>query len=36
MNNVGGSFGYSVTANTYALVANAVQNLDMPSPCPQL
>ncbi|MBP5166095.1 MAG: molybdopterin-dependent oxidoreductase [Oscillospiraceae bacterium] len=30
MNTVGGSFGYSVTANTYALVATAVQNLDMP------
>ena len=30
MNTVGGSFGYAVTANTYALVATAVQNLDMP------
>ncbi len=30
MNPVGGSFGYSVSANTYALVATAVQNLDMP------
>ena len=29
-NTVGGSFGYAVTANTYALVATAVQNLDMP------
>jgi aldehyde oxidoreductase len=30
MNPVGGSFGYSVSANTYALVATAVQNLNMP------
>ena len=30
MNPVGGSFGYSVSANTYALVATAVQNLDRP------
>jgi len=30
MNPVGGSFGYSVSANTYAIVATAVQNLDMP------
>ncbi len=30
MNTVGGSFGYSVTASTFALVATAVQNLDMP------
>ncbi len=30
MNPVGGSFGYSVSANTYGLVATAVQNLNMP------
>ncbi|NLO47714.1 MAG: molybdopterin-dependent oxidoreductase [Clostridiales bacterium] len=30
MNPVGGSFGYSVSANTYALVATAVQNLGIP------
>ena len=30
MNPVGGSFGYSVSASTYALVATAVQNLNMP------
>jgi aldehyde oxidoreductase len=30
MNPVGGSFGYSVSANTFALVATAVQNLNMP------
>ena len=30
MNTVGGSFGYAVTANTFALVVTAVQNLDMP------
>lgn len=29
-NPVGGSFGYSVTANTYALTATAVQNLGIP------
>jgi aldehyde oxidoreductase len=30
MNPVGGSFGYSVSPNTFAVVATAVQNLDMP------
>ena len=30
MNPVGGSFGYSVSPNTYAVVATAVQNLNMP------
>ena len=30
LNPVGGSFGYSTSSNTYALVATAVQNLDMP------
>ena len=30
MNPTGGSFGYSVNANTYALVATAVQNLGTP------
>jgi CO/xanthine dehydrogenase Mo-binding subunit len=30
MNPVGGSFGYSVSPNTFALVATAVQNLNMP------
>ncbi len=30
LNNVGGSFGYSTSSNTYALVATAVQNLNMP------
>ena len=30
MNPVGGSFGYAVFANTYAIVATAVQNLSMP------
>lgn len=30
MNPAGGSFGYSVSANVYALVATAVQNLNMP------
>jgi aldehyde oxidoreductase len=30
LNHVGGSFGYSTSSNTYALVATAVQNLDMP------
>jgi aldehyde oxidoreductase len=30
MNPTGGSFGYSCAANTFALVATAVQNLDMP------
>jgi aldehyde oxidoreductase len=30
LNYVGGSFGYSTSSNTYALVATAVQNLDMP------
>ncbi|NLA86217.1 MAG: xanthine dehydrogenase family protein, partial [Clostridiales bacterium] len=30
MNPVGGSFGYSVSANTFAVVATAVQNLNMP------
>ncbi len=29
-NPVGGSFGYSVTANTYAITATAVQNLGIP------
>ena len=29
-NPVGGSFGYSVTANTYALATTAVQNLGIP------
>ncbi len=29
-NPVGGSFGYSVTANTYAIVCTAVQNLGVP------
>lgn len=29
-NPVGGSFGYSVTANTYSLIATAVQNLEIP------
>jgi len=30
MNTTGGSFGYAVSSNTYALVVTAVQNLDMP------
>ncbi len=30
MNPVGGSFGYSVSANTFALVTTAVQNLGIP------
>ncbi len=30
LNYVGGSFGYSTSSNTYALVVTAVQNLDMP------
>jgi aldehyde oxidoreductase len=30
LNHVGGSFGYSTSSNTFALVATAVQNLDMP------
>ncbi|MCL2227046.1 MAG: molybdopterin-dependent oxidoreductase, partial [Oscillospiraceae bacterium] len=30
MNHAGGSFGYSVNANTYGLVATAVQNLNVP------
>ena len=30
MNHSGGSFGYSVTANTHGLVATAVQNLGVP------
>jgi len=30
LNSVGGSFGYSTSSNTYALVATAVQNLNMP------
>mgnify|MGYP001060462276 FL=1 len=30
LNTVGGSFGYSVSPNIYALVVTAVQNLDMP------
>ena len=30
MNPVGGSFGYSVTPNVYALAVTAVQNLNMP------
>ena len=30
MNPVGGSFGYSVSTNTFAVVATAVQNLEMP------
>ncbi|MCL2201967.1 MAG: molybdopterin-dependent oxidoreductase, partial [Oscillospiraceae bacterium] len=30
MNHAGGSFGYSVNANTYGLVATAVQNLKVP------
>ena len=30
LNSVGGSFGYTVSPNTYALVVTAVQNLDMP------
>ena len=30
LNCVGGSFGYSIASNTYALVVTAVQNLDMP------
>lgn len=30
MNPVGGSFGYSTSSNTFALVTTAVQNLDMP------
>lgn len=30
LNTVGGSFGYSIAPNTHALVATAVQNLDMP------
>jgi aldehyde oxidoreductase len=30
LNPVGGSFGYSTSSNTYALIATAVQNLDMP------
>jgi aldehyde oxidoreductase len=30
LNPVGGSFGYSTSSNTYALVATAVQNLDRP------
>jgi aldehyde oxidoreductase len=30
LNAVGGSFGYTVSPNTYALVVTAVQNLDMP------
>ncbi|MBN1568980.1 MAG: molybdopterin-dependent oxidoreductase [Acidobacteria bacterium] len=30
LNPVGGSFGYSTSSNTYALVATAVQNLNMP------
>jgi aldehyde oxidoreductase len=30
LNHVGGSFGYSTSSNTYALVATAVQNLGMP------
>jgi aldehyde oxidoreductase len=30
LNTVGGSFGYTVSPNTYALVVTAVQNLNMP------
>jgi aldehyde oxidoreductase len=30
LNCVGGSFGYTIAPNTHALVATAVQNLDMP------
>ena len=30
LNSVGGSFGYTVSPNTYALVVTAVQNLDRP------
>jgi aldehyde oxidoreductase len=30
LNHVGGSFGYSTSSNTYALIATAVQNLNMP------
>ncbi len=30
LNHVGGSFGYSTSPNTFALVATAVQNLDVP------
>ncbi|NLP37267.1 MAG: molybdopterin-dependent oxidoreductase [Firmicutes bacterium] len=30
LNPVGGSFGYSTSSNTYALVVTAVQNLNMP------
>ena len=30
LNCVGGSFGYTIAPNTYALVVTAVQNLDMP------
>jgi aldehyde oxidoreductase len=30
LNPVGGSFGYSTSSNTYALITTAVQNLDMP------
>ena len=30
LNCVGGSFGYTIASNTFALVATAVQNLDMP------
>jgi len=30
LNYVGGSFGYSTSSNTYALVVTAVQNLNMP------
>ncbi len=30
MNPVGGSFGYSTSPNTFALITTAVQNLDMP------
>jgi len=31
LNYVGGSFGYSTSSNTYALVVTAVQNLNMPA-----
>ena len=37
LNPVGGSFGYSIASNTFALVVTAVQNLDMPvHPDPEL
>jgi len=31
MNPTGGSFGNTITANTYSLVATAVQNLGIPA-----